>query len=209
MTAACVNPADLSGSGGELRSYFSTGGRTFGSTTPPRSWLKSGAAIGTPWVALPGLVTGRCSANESATYLEISVHGDPSGPRTDDIAGDLSRDWGLHPVDVDLALGNLIEIVGRQSKAWLGTQARGRNTLRSVLRSGRPRNFASKLLSSITPGRREFQTKPPRPARRRCTSLPYRSASPDAGPFRLRAFRSSANRTCRTDVRSIWSLRSH
>lgn len=44
--------------------------------------------------------------------------------RTDDIVGDVvvggqvQADWGLHLIDVNLAMGNLVEIVGRQSKAY-------------------------------------------------------------------------------------------
>jgi hypothetical protein len=58
------------------------------------------------------------------------VHGDPSGRRTDDIVGDLKAgnqvqaNWGLHLVDVNLAMGNLIDIVGQQAKAWLAASAK-------------------------------------------------------------------------------------
>jgi hypothetical protein len=36
----------------------------------------------------------------------------------------LLRDWGLHLIDVNLAIGNLVEIVGQQSRAWLASRAR-------------------------------------------------------------------------------------
>jgi hypothetical protein len=45
-------------------------------------------------------------------------------PRVDDITGDLGppgkplATWGLHLVDVNLAMGNLLRIVEAQSKAW-------------------------------------------------------------------------------------------
>jgi hypothetical protein len=41
-----------------------------------------------------------------------------------DIAGDffygdrLLQEWGLHLVDIDLAQGNLVEIVRQQAKVW-------------------------------------------------------------------------------------------
>ena len=83
-------------------------------------------SIDTPWVSVPGLLTARCASNENATgYLEVSVHGDPSGPRVDDIRGDIESgprvlaNWGLHLIDVNLAMGNLVGIVGAQSKAYL------------------------------------------------------------------------------------------
>ena len=56
------------------------------------------------------------------------MNGDPADPRTDDITGDLTvgnqviPSWGLHLVDVNLALGNLIDIVEKQTKAWISSQ---------------------------------------------------------------------------------------
>jgi hypothetical protein len=64
----------------------------------------------------------------------VTVHPDPSGRRTDDIPGDLrfggqiAPDWGLHLVDVNLAIGNLVDIVREQSKAWLAAHAKGPNS---------------------------------------------------------------------------------
>jgi len=78
---------------------------------------------------VPGLVTAQCASNDNATYLEVTVHADPEGRRTDDITGDLAAngqvlaDWGLHLVDVNLAIGNLVDIAGRQTKAWLAGAA--------------------------------------------------------------------------------------
>ncbi len=92
--------------------------------TPPKPWVVPERPIETPFVSVPGLLTAQCMSNEHATYLEVTVHGDPSDPRTDDINGDLGgggqvlANWGLHLVDVNLAMGNLLDIVGRQAKAW-------------------------------------------------------------------------------------------
>ena len=88
--------------------------------------------ITTPWVSVPGLLSAQCAANEHATYLEVTVHGVPSIPRVDDITGDLAANgqtlanWGLHLVDVNLAMGNLIDIVSRQSKAWQAGAAKAK-----------------------------------------------------------------------------------
>jgi hypothetical protein len=125
MVAACTNPAALGGGSGELHAYLSTDGRTITSTTPPRPWVVPERPIDTPWVSVPGLLTARCASNDNATYLEVTIHGDPSDPRTDDIIGDIAANgrvlanWGLHLVDANLAMGNLVDIVGRQAKAWL------------------------------------------------------------------------------------------
>jgi Protein of unknown function (DUF3089) len=125
MVAACTNPAALAGGSGNLHSYLSADRRTIVGTNPSQPWVVPERPIDTPWVSVPGLLTAQCKSNESATYLEVTVHGDPSEPRAHDISGDLlaagrvQADWGLHLVDVNIAMGNLVEIVGEQSKAWL------------------------------------------------------------------------------------------
>ena len=88
-------------------------------------WLTPAQPINTPFVSVPGLLTAECISNEQGSYLAVTVHGDPADPRTDDIVGDVVRDgqvqadWGLHLIDVHLAMGNLIDIVRQQSRSYL------------------------------------------------------------------------------------------
>jgi hypothetical protein len=123
MVAACTNPAAPSGGSGELHAYLSTAGDTLISTTSPKPWVNPEVHIDTPWVSVPGLLTAECKSNENAAYLEVTVHPDPSGRRTGEIVGDITAnsqvlaDWGLHLVDMNLAMGNLVDLVGRQAKA--------------------------------------------------------------------------------------------
>jgi hypothetical protein len=124
MTAACTNPAALGGGSGDLHAYLSTDGRTIVGTFPPKPWVPN-KTIDTPWVSVPGLLAAKCASNDNASgYLEVTAHPDSSGARTDDIIGDIrgpggvQANWGLHLVDVNLAMGNLLDIVGQQSKAW-------------------------------------------------------------------------------------------
>src|SRR5262245_31987814 len=130
MIAACTNPAALTGGSGNLDSRLSVDGRTIVSTTRPKPWVVPEQPIETPWVSVPGLLTAQCKSNENATYLEVTVHGNPSGPRTDDIIGDLGgagqiqADWGLHLVDFNIAMGDLVKIVGEQAKTWLANKGR-------------------------------------------------------------------------------------
>ena len=130
---ACTNPAALAGGTGELHAYLSATGTTITRTIQPKPWVVPEQHIVTPWVSVPGMLTARCTSNENATYLEVTVHADPSGRRTDDIIGDIIANgqvlanWGLHLVDVELSLGNLVDIVGRQAKAWHATATQGRN----------------------------------------------------------------------------------
>lgn len=125
MSAVCANPASLGGGGGALHAYLSSAGRGLGSSAEPRPWVTPAQPISTPFVSVPGLLTAECVSNEKGSYLAVTVHGDPADPRTDDIVGDVMRegqvqaDWGLHLIDVHLAMGNLIDIVRQQSRAYL------------------------------------------------------------------------------------------
>ena len=38
----------------------------------------------------------------------------------DDIGGDITPQWGLHLVDVNLGMGNLVDVVREQAAAWRG-----------------------------------------------------------------------------------------
>jgi hypothetical protein len=126
MAAACTNPAALAGGSGELRAYLDKTGRTITSNAPGKPWVTPEQPIETPWVSVPGLLTAKCASNENASgYLEVTVHGDPADPRVDDIVGDIGAgpnvlaNWGLHLIDVNLVMGNLLDIVSQQTKAYL------------------------------------------------------------------------------------------
>jgi hypothetical protein len=120
QVAACTNPAALAGGSGQLQSYLSTTGRTITGTTAPKPWVNPPQPVETPWVSVPGLLTARCASNDHASgYLEVTVNGNPADPRVDDIIGDLAPNWGLHLVDMNIAMGNLVDIAGQQAKAYL------------------------------------------------------------------------------------------
>lgn len=120
MRAVCANPAALGGGSAPLDSYFSAERGMSGDswTTPPKP-------IDTPFVKLPGLLTGECLADEHGSYLAVTLHPTEGGARVNDIGGDLivggevQADWGLHRVDANLNMGNMIALVGEESKAYL------------------------------------------------------------------------------------------
>ena len=126
MHAACTNPAALGGGQAPLHAYLSAGTGTIVNTANgPTNWVTPAVAINTPFVSVPGLLTAECVSNENGSYLSITVNGDPKDPRADDIAGDVISggkvvpSWGLHLIDVHAAMGNLVDIVGKQAKAYL------------------------------------------------------------------------------------------
>lgn len=123
MKAACVNPAALAGGSATVRSYFSD--RTIMGTAmrPATAWAKD-VSVTTPYVELPGLVSAQCVSQDGFDYLAVSVHPDKADPRADNIPGDLLvlgvplKDWGLHLVDVNLTMGDLVAVVGAQAKGY-------------------------------------------------------------------------------------------
>ncbi len=126
MHALCTNPANLAGGSGALHSFFPT---SFGQRAPlDFAWTNPPRAIGTAFVTTPGLVSAQCVTDGPSTYLSIHVNAGPNDVRTHDIYGDVREagrllpDWGLHLIDVPEAMGNLVDLVGREGAAY--TEAR-------------------------------------------------------------------------------------
>ena len=128
LAAACTNPAALAGGSGELQAYLGSARTAGSSAAEPQPWVTPAQPIKTPIVSVPGLLTAECVSNDKGSYLAVKVHGDPKDPRTDDIVGDIivagqvQANWGLHLIDVHVALGNLVDIAGQQAKAYLAKQ---------------------------------------------------------------------------------------
>jgi hypothetical protein len=124
LVAGCTNPAALKGGSGELHAYLSTRGSGASAAPVVQPWTKDAPAIGTPFVSVPGMLSAECVSNEKGSYLAVTVNGNPTDPRTDEITGDVVRDgkvlpeWGLHLIDVNLGIGNLIDVVRDQAKAY-------------------------------------------------------------------------------------------
>jgi hypothetical protein len=123
--AACVNPAAMGGGAGELKSYLPARHSFIVGAAEGVAWTNPPKPVETPFVRVPGLLTAECVVNEHNNYLAVSIHATPGGVRTNQIAGDLVfgghvlKDWGLHLIDVNLAMGNLLDVVGEETKAYL------------------------------------------------------------------------------------------
>jgi hypothetical protein len=124
--AACVSPAALAGGRARARSYFGASRNQSilavdGANAPaPSAWVDAAkGTVATPWVTTPGLVEVECVQRDGFGYLEVTVQGDPADPRADDISGDLSADWGLHLIDENLVMGDMVELVGQQAEAFI------------------------------------------------------------------------------------------
>lgn len=123
MVAACTNPAALGGGKALSDNYLGTRGAGLASAVQG-PWTADGAPVPTPFVKAPGLLSTECVATGKFHYLAVTVNADAADPRTDDIAGDVSvlgkilPDWGLHLIDMPVAMGNLVSIAASQGKAW-------------------------------------------------------------------------------------------
>jgi hypothetical protein len=109
--AGCTNPAALEGGSGVLSPYLV-------SNEPAYADPAANEAITTAFISLPDFVTAECVERDGVNYLEVHVEADPADPRADDIGGDLTPQWGLHAADINLAMGNLIDIIRTQTAAY-------------------------------------------------------------------------------------------
>jgi hypothetical protein len=111
----CVNPTQLvqdDNAAGPLLPYYSTTpfpGFLHGFTQVP--------AAPTPWVSTPGQYSAQCRRGGGANWLQVNDVGPPEDPR-EMVQETLGPLWGTHLADINLALGNLVAMVGLQSLAY-------------------------------------------------------------------------------------------
>lgn len=113
-TPLCTDPTVLAGNPGVLHPVV------------PTTKLQPGAVAGLPppdgvsaFVAYPGALTAACRTESGARWLDVSAMPGSALPAPVLArVGALPPDWGLHGVDVTLALGDLVEIVRRQADAF-------------------------------------------------------------------------------------------
>jgi hypothetical protein len=115
LRVLCTNPAALGGGSGLLDPVFPTQPFAPGSTIAAGIQLLAFTVpnVDTPWVSSPGAFSAACSSAGGADVLEITpqsgaplIHPSPNAA------------WGLHLVDANIALGNLIGVVHSQALAY-------------------------------------------------------------------------------------------
>jgi hypothetical protein len=115
--SGCVNPAALvagtDGADTELHNVFPK-------SAPVLNDPAADAKITTKYVSLTGMVSGQCVNEGGFSFLKVTVHDDPADARVDDIGGDLTPEWGLHLVDANLVMNDLVALAERQAAAYLG-----------------------------------------------------------------------------------------
>ncbi len=104
----CVNPTTFGGGAGTLEPYV-----------PTLVLALTGATLGatTPWVAFSGGYAARCETSGNASWLQIA-HTAGRADRRPLLTRFQQPILGLHILDVNIALGNLVELVGRQAASY-------------------------------------------------------------------------------------------
>ncbi|MDP4604098.1 MAG: DUF3089 domain-containing protein [Solirubrobacteraceae bacterium] len=104
----CVNPAALKrGRTGKAKVLIPTSQLAFGGTPLAPN----------PWVAMNDLYTTKCMSSGGASWMQANDIGRASDKRVR-FGAPLGQSWGLHIVDVNIVLGNLLDLVDDQSAAW-------------------------------------------------------------------------------------------
>jgi hypothetical protein len=124
VDAACVDPVALSGM--PVRAFLPVKDTINGMVLKEPAWVDMVAGIDSPFVDLPGLIKARCVKEGEFSFLSVTIDSTQRGSRPADIpfdivsstTGQLAADWGLHLIDVNLVMGNLLELVRRQAAAY-------------------------------------------------------------------------------------------
>ncbi len=123
--ALCTNPVGLADSPEFSTPYFPTdaGGLilTGGPVQGPFENRERLAEITTPFYTMPDFIRLGCATTPGYDFLEVTIVPNPSDPRADDISGTLEGvlpGWGLHIVDANVAMGDLVDLVELQAETW-------------------------------------------------------------------------------------------
>jgi len=113
LEVLCVNPASLSGGTGSLKAYYSTAplSGVFGRL------VEAASSVPTPWLSTPDQYTAHCESSGDANWLQVDTTSIP-GDQRPVVSQVLGPTWGLHLVDVNIALGNLVDLVRQQTAAF-------------------------------------------------------------------------------------------
>jgi hypothetical protein len=111
----CTNPAALGGGSGlltpiEPTTPFAPGSIALGIQLLGITWPSASE----PWIAEPGSYRAECSSAGGANVLQITPQGAAPTPNPSP-----DPTWGLHLVDGNIALGNLVSVLRTQEQTFL------------------------------------------------------------------------------------------
>ena len=111
----CTNPAALGGGAARVDPVFPSAPFAPGTLTAAGiSLLKiTQPAASTTWISEPGAYSARCSSAGGASVLQVTA---VNGAQTATPSPDPT--WGLHLLDANIVLGNLISVVHTEANAY-------------------------------------------------------------------------------------------
>jgi hypothetical protein len=116
LKVLCVNPAAPGGGTGTLEPYR----RTNPIPGPIGAIQGPVPSAPTPWVRYPGRYTAKCESANGATWLQVSDIGEASDQSPPfQVSSILGPTWGLHIEDVNIAFGDLVDLVRSQAAAYV------------------------------------------------------------------------------------------
>jgi hypothetical protein len=121
LEVLCTNPSTLLGRRGALRTYVRTDEFPGVIGALLKTLQGEVPRAPTPWLEPAGAYVARCDDAGGANVLRVRRVGGAK-----DLTPVPDRTWGLHLTDVNLALGDLVELIGRQSARWLDRNDQGR-----------------------------------------------------------------------------------
>ena len=118
---ACTDPAALAG--GRLDPILATQTNLVGEPPLDPGWGAFVKPLEAPFVSLPGIASGHCVEGTKASYLSVSINS-PLAPGAWPatlpgnlvVDGRLLKSWGWHLIDINVAMGNLIDFVSTLRK---------------------------------------------------------------------------------------------
>jgi hypothetical protein len=100
LVSACANPAAPAGGSGMLKFYYQ--------------------ASNPPWVEAVGQLSGTCQAESGAHIFVVTV--EPGQFAAEDTAmlkaEEVAPGWGVHPLDISLVLGNILDVLNAEIATW-------------------------------------------------------------------------------------------
>jgi Protein of unknown function (DUF3089) len=114
-TVACTNPAALAGGPGTLNALLPLRENLLGQPTTAGAWGARGQATTATFLAWPQLAA-ECVEADGASYLSVRLPAEVPGDVT--FNNQILRNWGLHLIDANLALGNLVQVVREKARAY-------------------------------------------------------------------------------------------
>ncbi|OHV35816.1 MULTISPECIES: DUF3089 domain-containing protein [Pseudofrankia] len=118
LRTLCTNPAALGGGKAVLEPYLPTAA-LIGASLPGLSPANLPAA-GTGFVTYPDFLTAECQQAGGRAWLTVTPEPAPNGDTRSLPAIESPPSWGLHFDEFSLTLGDLVELAGRQTAAYLG-----------------------------------------------------------------------------------------